>query len=146
MVPVPSLHVWHRDGSGKEDRSSAAARPLFVGRWGRTEWMSDTSVQPPSQITRCKHPEKALELLLCPPEPQNSWLFSMHLKACFLLVTPMFCHSQEASPAEHVRSIYLGHLSSPLITDDRVWTPSVQLRLHRLVLMSKALPGLCAVP
>lgn len=110
------------------------------------EWMSDTSVHPPNQITHYKHPEKALELLLCPPEPQNSWLFSMHLKACFLLVTPLFSHSQEASPAEQVRSIYLGHLSSPLITDDRVWTPSVQLRLHGLVLMSKALPGLCAVP
>lgn len=108
--------------------------------------MSDTSVWPPNQITRYKHPEKPQS---CSHALQSLGIHgyvSMHLKAHFLLVTAVFSHGQEASAAEHVRSIYLGPLSSPLVTDDRVWTASVQLRLHRLVLMSKALPGLCAVP
>lgn len=48
---VPSLHAWHDEGPGKEDRSSEVAGPLFVGRQRRKEWMSVTSVWPHNQIT-----------------------------------------------------------------------------------------------
>lgn len=38
--------------------------------------------------------------------------FSLHQKACFLFVTPVIFHGQEASPAGLIRSISLGPLSS----------------------------------